>query len=296
MVLATTPYFWWHGVLPFLDLTTAVFYSTGILYWYFWMKIETESISINRNFSYALVSGLLLGLAAWTRIEFLLYDLVPIFLTIYIFSRFKVENWSSKSLAIFFPSLLLFPSIWFFNLYTFEISIFNQFKIMGGICTLLWVISLSLTLGKWKISQNFVLMALVVSIVTYLFILLMFGIGPVPVWKKLAISLYRISTIQTFYLFTSFLVIFLFFENLKNLSEIKKYLGYFLILFLLMHIAIFTYSNPKWPTLNRFFQATLIQPGDSVNLSDARGMMSVYPVFIFFISSLPFIKKRLENG
>ena len=26
MILATTPYFWWHGFLPFLDLTTAVFY------------------------------------------------------------------------------------------------------------------------------------------------------------------------------------------------------------------------------------------------------------------------------
>ena len=31
--------------------------------------------SLNKKSSYALVSGLLLGLAAWTRIEFLLYDL-----------------------------------------------------------------------------------------------------------------------------------------------------------------------------------------------------------------------------
>ena len=37
LVLGTTPYIWWHGVLPFLDLCTAVFYSAGALYWFFWM-------------------------------------------------------------------------------------------------------------------------------------------------------------------------------------------------------------------------------------------------------------------
>ena len=98
MVLATTPYFWWHGVLPFLDLTTAVFYSTGVLYWYFWVQSVVESFPINKNNSYALVSGLLLGLAAWTRLEFLLYDLVPIFLTIFIFSRYQNEIANLKSL------------------------------------------------------------------------------------------------------------------------------------------------------------------------------------------------------
>ncbi len=295
IVLATTPYFWWHGVLPFLDFTTAVFYSTGILYWYFWIQSETEKLSLNERNSYALVSGLLLGLAAWTRIEFFLYDLVPIFLTIYFFSRFKGENTSSKSLGVFFPSLLLFPSIWFFNLLVFEISIFNQIKIMGGICIILWVLYLSLTLGKWKISETNVLLAFLVLVGTYFILLPIVGIGPVPVWKKIAISLYRTSTIHIFYLFTPFLIIFIFFEKLKELSEIKKILGCFLILFLLMHLAIFAYSNPKWSTLNQFFYATFIQPGNSVNLSDTRGMMSVYPVFIFFISSLPFVKQGLIN-
>jgi len=295
MVLATTPYFWWHGVLPFLDFATAVFYSTGILYWYFWIQSETEKLSLNERNSYALVSGLLLGLAAWTRIEFFLYDLVPIFLTIYIFSRFKGENTSSKSLGFFFPSLLLFPSIWFFNLLASQISIFNQIKIMAGICTILWVLYFSLTFGKWKISETNVLLAFFVSVGAYFVLLPIFGIGPVPVWNKIAISLYRTSTVHIFYLFTSFLIIFLFFEKLKELSEIKKILGCFLILFLLMHLAIFAYSNPKWSTLNQFFYATFIQPGNSINLSDTRGMMSVYPVFIFFISSLPFLKQRLIN-
>ena len=108
-------------------------------------------------------------------------------------------------------------------------------------------------------------------------------------------SLYRTSTVHIFYLFTSSLAIFLFFEKLKELSELKKILGCFLILFLFTHLAIFAYANPKWPTLGRFVYATFIQPGNSVNLSDTRGMMSFYPVFIFFISSLPFVRQRLIN-
>ena len=126
--------------------------------------------------------------------------------------------------------------------------------------------------------------------------LLIVGVGPVPVWKKIIIPLYRTSTVHLFYLFTSTLVIFLFFEKLKELSEAKKFLGFFLVLFLFTHLAIFAYSNPKWPSLSQFVFATFIQPGNSINLSDTRGMMSVYPVFIFFISSLPFVKQRMRNG
>ena len=127
------------------------------------------------------------------------------------------------------------------------------------------------------------------------FLLMIVGLGPVPVWKKIVISIYRTSTVHVFYLFTSSLVIILFFEKLKKLSELQKILGYFMILFLFTHLAIFAYANPKWSTLGQFVYATFIQPGNSVNLSDTRGMMSIYPVFIFFIASLPFVRSRLTN-
>jgi hypothetical protein len=293
MMLATTPYFWWHGVLPFLDMTTAVFYSTGTLYWYFWVRSEMKNSLVNANSSCALVSGLLLGLAAWTRIEFLLYDLVPIFLTIFIFSRHK--NTNLKSLRIFFLSLLLFPSIWLLNLMTFEMDLWSQIKMVGGVCAFLWSLALGLTWGKWKIPESSVLFAFAVAVIGYFVLLLLMGAGPVPVWKKIIISLYRTSAVHIFYLFTSSLVIFLFFEKLKELPEQKKMLGCFLILFLFTHWAIFSYATPKWSTLGEFVYATFIQPGNSVNLSDTRGMMSVYPIFIFFIASLPFVGRRLIN-
>jgi hypothetical protein len=296
MVLATTPYFWWHGTLPFLDLTTAVFYSTGTLYWYFWIENKvvgfTEKSEVD---SYAAISGVLLGLTAWTRIEFLLYNLVPIFLTIYVFSKYPEKNNNLKPLKLFFLSLLLLPSIWFLNLLTFDMILWSQVKLLGGVCAFLWILALGLTWRKWKIPESSVRLAFILSVVGYVLILFLFTSGTVPVWKKLAISFYRTSGVHIFYLFTASLMIFIFFEKLKALSDQKKILGFFLILFLCTHLAIFSYATPKWPTLGAFVYATFIQPGNSVNLSDTRGMMPFYPIFIFFVSSLPFVKRSVIN-
>ena len=296
MVLATTPYFWWHGVLPFLDLTTAVFYSIGTLYWFFWIRNKMEGpIDKSAENSYAVISGVLLGLAAWTRIEFLLYDLVPVFLTLYVFSRYPDKNENSKSLKLFFSCLLLLPSIWFLTLLTFNMTLWNQIKMVGGVCIFLWILALGLTFAKWKLSESNIQLAFILMVVGYFLILFLSGSGPVPVWKKMAISFYRTSVVHIFYLFTAFLGIFVFFEKLTSLSEQKKMLGYFLILFLCTHLAIFAYAAPKWPTIGEFVYATFIQPGNSVNLSDTRGMMSFYPIFIFFISSLPFVSRGVIN-
>jgi len=174
-------------------------------------------------------------------------------------------------------------------------SLWVQIKMVGGVCVFLWVLALGFTLRKWQVSRSSMILACFFSVVGYFILLAMTGGGAVPVWKKIVISLYRTSTVHVFYLFTSSLVIFIFFEKFKQLSEIKKVLGCFLILFLFVHLAIFAYATPKWPTLEQFFYATFIQPGNSVNLSDTRGMMSIYPVFIFFIASLPFVRRRLIN-
>jgi hypothetical protein len=296
MVLATTPYFWWHGALPFLDLTTAVFYSTGSLYWYFWIENKMEgSTEKNEEISYATISGILLGLAAWTRIEFLLYNLVPIFLTLYVFSKYPEKNKNLKPFKLFFLCLLFFPSIWFLNLLTFDMNLWRQMKMVGGVCVFLWVLVLGLILGRWKLSVSSVQLAFFLSVVGYILLLFLFAGDTVSVWKKLTISFYRTSTVHIFYLFTAALLIFILFEKLKNLSDQKKVLGFFLILFLCTHWAIFSYATPKWPTIGAFVYATFIEPGNSVNLSDTRGMMSFYPIVIFFISLLPFVKQRLIN-
>ena len=166
---------------------------------------------------------------------------------------------------------------------------------VGGVCIFLWVLALGLTVFKWKLSESNIQLAFVLTVAGYILVLFLSSIGPVPVWKKMAISFYRTSVVHIFYLFTAFLGIFVFFEKLKDLSGQKKMLGFFLILFLCTHLAIFSCATPKWPTFGAFVYATFIQPGNSVNLSDTRGMMSFYPIFIFFISSLPFVRRGIIN-
>lgn len=165
---------------------------------------------------------------------------------------------------------------------------------VGGVCLFLWIFALGWTSGKWKFSESSVRLSVIITIPAYFFLLLLLGAEPVPVWKKIIISLYRVTSVHIFYFFTASLVVFLFFEKIKSLSEPIKLLGIFLFLFLCTHLAIFTYATPKWNTLGQFVYATFTKPGNSVNLSDTRGMMSIYPVFIIFIGMLPFVKRRIK--
>ena len=295
LILATTPYLWWQSVLPLLDFTTAVFYSSGSLYWFFWIKNKIEGNRSKQDTSYAFIGGMLLGLAAWTRMEFLLYDLVPVFLTVYVFSRYPEEKGNTKTLKLFFISLISLPSIWFLNLLAFDMVLWNQVKMVGGVCLFLWIFAFGWTSGKWEFSESSVRFSIFISIPIYFFLLLILGAEPIPVWKKLIISLYRTSTVHVFYFFTAGLVVFLFFEKIKELPDPIKMLGIFQLLFLFTHLAIFTYAIPKWENLADFVHATFIQPGNSVNLSDTRGMMAIYPVLIIFTGILPFVARRLGN-
>ena len=102
---------------------------------------------------------------------------------------------------------------------------------VGGVCLLLWVFAFGWTSGLWKFSNSSVRLSFIIAIPVYFSILLLVGAEPVPVWKKIIISLYRTSSVHIFYLFTAALVIFLFFEKLKDLSEPLKLLGVFLLLF-----------------------------------------------------------------
>jgi len=90
LVLGTTPYFWWHSFLPFLDLTTGFYYSIGSLYWFFLIRkilsAKPEDGPTN-TCSWAFLSGTFFGLSAWSRLEFLLYDAIPILILLYVLDR-----------------------------------------------------------------------------------------------------------------------------------------------------------------------------------------------------------------
>ena len=294
LVLGTTPYIWWHGVLPFLDLCTAVFYSAGALYWFFWMESLGMDGEKGRCRTLAFLSGLFFGLAAWTRLEFLLYCLIPIVMAFCAESTKDGER-DRKSFLLFFLSLLVFPTSWFLNLASFDFSISGNVKMVGLAGVFAWIIVLAFMIGSWKLQVSTLIKTGLLAGVIYIVFIFMDNSGPVPGWKKLSIAFYRSLTVHGFYLFTAFLAVFVFLSRLKNIPSLNRLFGIFLLFYPLVHFAIFSYSSPKWENFGEYVSATFVHPGNSVNLSDTRGVMSMYPLLLFFIASIPSIRRGFDD-
>ena len=294
LVLGTTPYIWWHGFLPFLDLCTAVFYSAGALYWFFWMESLGMDGEKGRCRTLAFLSGLFFGLAAWTRLEFLLYCLIPIVMAFCAESTKDGER-DRKSFLLFFLSLLVFPTSWFLNLASFDFSISGNVKMVGLAGVFAWIIVLAFMIGSWKLQVSTLIKTGLLAGAIYIVFIFMDNSGPVPGWKKLSIALYRTIFVHGFYLFTAFLAVFIFLGRLRSIPSLNKLFAMFLLFYPLVHFAIFSYSPPKWLTFGEYVNATFINPGNSVNLSDTRGMMSMYPILLFFIASIPSFRRGFDD-
>ena len=296
LVLGTTPYILWHGVLPFLDLCAAVFYSAGALYWFFWMESLGVDQEKGRCRTLAFLSGLFFGLSAWTRLEFLLYCLIPIAMTFCAESTLRKDGERDrKSFLLFFLSLLVFPTSWFLNLASFDFSISGNVKMVGLAGVFAWIIVLIFIMGSWKLKVSTLIKTGLLAGMIFIIFISMDNSGPVPGWKKLSIAFYRSLTVHGFYLFTVFLSVFIFFSRLKNIPSLNKLFGMFLVFYPLVHFAIFSYSPPKWETFGEYVSATFIYPGNLVNLSDTRGVMSMYPLLLFFIASIPSIRRGFDD-
>lgn len=294
LALGTTPFIWWHGILPFLDLCTAVFYSAGALYWFFWMDcVEGET---EKRRTLAFMSGLFFGLAMWTRLEFLLYGLIPIAMTLcaesYLNRKGKRER---KEFLLFFLPMLIFLTAWFFNLVYLPFPISGNVKTVGFVAVFAWLIVLAFLAGNWKLEISAIIKGIFLVGLIFIIVIFLDNSGTVPGWKKLSITLFRTLTIHGFYLFTVFLIVFIFLGRLKNIPNLNKLFALFLILYPLVHFAIFSYSPPKWHTIGEYVSATFVDPGNSVNLSDTRGVISMYPLLLFFIASIPSVRRGFEN-
>ncbi|MBT6296727.1 MAG: hypothetical protein HOJ14_09230 [Nitrospina sp.] len=300
LILGTTPYLWWHSFLPFLDWSAGVFYSVGMLYWFLLIKniLEpTQNISVKQNRSLAVLSGLLFGLASWTRPEFVLYSTVPMFLLIVVFDSQKEFIDERNPVIIRFSiAALILPSLWFAVLLNFNGSLDIIFKqlIMG--CAGLWI-GLSLVLFRVvNFTPRTSLVVGVFAVVICLIGLFVFLPSKFSPWTTLAIRFFRLFVVQIFFAGTVFLFVFLFTEKIRQRPQAEKHLGFFLLLFMLVQFFVYAYSGLKWPTLSLYVENTFIYPGNSVNLSDTRGTLAIYPAFVFFMFCLPGIKKGVTSG
>jgi len=229
LVLGTTPYLWWHSFLPFLDWTAGVFYAVGILYWFSLVKNVLDpaiSIAAKQNRSLALLSGLLFGLASWTRPEFFLYSGLPLFILLCATDRHK-ELLSERNTVIIRFSIAAFtlPSLWFVVLLNFDSPLDTTFKqlIMG--CAGFWI---GLGLVLLKVVRFSPRVATLIGTFTVIISLAGLFIIPSPdfsPWTILSVLFFRLFAAQIFFTGTVFLFIFIFFERLRQLSLAEKKLG-----------------------------------------------------------------------
>ncbi len=301
LVLATTPYFWWHSVLLYLNLAAGFFFSLGIIFWIKLLnQLQTfESGNPKQWQSWALLSGCFIGLSCWTRIEFLLYASFPFLALMIVLDRNPDIQKTDKSpiLLKFSTGLLIPPSLWLINILTFEHAINTKFYGVMGVCFILWV-ALIVFLFKpvnVTLSNALIKRCIWVSILCYLFLFFVAGPKSLPPWTAIYLGVYRTLFFQLFFSFTVLLGLVIFLNSLKDLSTDRLYTGLFLIFYMLTHYALYTFAEPKWQDLGSYLDATFIHPGNSANSSGTREMLAFYPVFVFFVSNLPWVKASFEH-
>lgn len=301
LVLGTTPYFWWHSILPFLDLTSGFYFSIGALYWFFLIQSIFQQGKSEKPesklCSLAFISGTLFGLAAWNRMEFLLYNAIPLLILIFVLDRNAVfsKKIKNKILLCLAAPLLFFPTLWFATLLSFESVLERRVVAVGLVCGGMWLLMLLFLKWDFHLKKGRLLGIGALAVVMYLMLMAAGGPQSVSLGKGLLITFIRSISVHGFYCCTLFLGIFIFLEKLRKLSEPEKLLGWFLVFYPLVHFLIFSYSEPKWIHVSAYIEAVLVHPGHSINLSDTRGMMAFYPVLIFFIAGLPVMRRSFAN-
>jgi len=293
LALGTTPLLWWHSGLPFLDLAAGAFYSIGILYWFSWMKLSDNpgpDHGDSSPFPLAMLSGIFLGLAAWTRWEFVLYAFLPSVLLI-VSRREEKERDSvfpDRAIAGFFLSMLFLPTLWGIVLiYSSTPLVENVLEVLlaglglWGLAGVAWLTPrLPRSPRFWKGLGIFLAVVLVLVLASS-------GHKKVSSLSAVAISLFRTVAVNGFYLFTPLVLALLVAENPLRRSGSARRLGWAIAGYFLIHFIVFTYAEPKWRSLGEYAIATFLRPGDSINLSDTRGLLGVYPLLVFLAALVP---------
>ena len=325
LILATTPYIWWHSFLGILNLTAAYYFSIATLFWFSHLKNISESGDESRiNYTYPLLAGLFYSLSIFTRFEMLVYFLLPLIFT----ALYSLKYHLSKNLLYLVSPSLFISSLWsFFSSY--KLSSSEDFQVFSvAIIILIAVVVLSYFIVIKKVYGNpidfidrckrrnfYLLRALGLSFAIFLIIYLFI---PQNVQNNLDFFsqiLFFLKTLimrsiififgNVFFLSTSFLIVLLPLKRYKSFKREDIYLVSFILSFLFLNIMIFSwfyfalypkgYSILYWSyDLVEFFKTIIYHPGKVINSAQIRGLLPIYPIIIFFFATFRRIQKAFE--
>lgn len=296
-VLCTTPYIWWHSYLMFLNLASGFYFAVATLYWFFLIKYVSDYKNYDNKVlnSYALLSGIFYGFALWVRLEFLIYYFIPFSITICLIKELPLNLKRSLFLLFTIPVLII-SSIW--NIFTIihfsNQTGFNYEIVFANI--LLFVIFIFYLMDFLKINQKLFPYYLTVFSLIFLVIYYKYNLTIPIILNKLETSIARTIVHNYFFSATSLLFLLLIFTKLNSLDKVNIYFGVFLLFYLILHTLLYCYGPSKWQSGIEYFKISLFQPGLFINASGTREMIAFYPVFVFFIATLPNVRKAFSEN
>jgi 4-amino-4-deoxy-L-arabinose transferase-like glycosyltransferase len=298
-IVASTPFLWWHSYLGLLNFTAGYFFTLGCLYFIRFLKDAKDSRLL-------IIAGMGFGLAAFTRLEYLIYFLGPLLLFI-----FWGGSETRKLLALSFPALLP-ASLW---------SVYGGIRFTGMqgmygreevfIIASLWGFLVIVSIGKryfksilryfterWWIKRYFLVGLLLV----------LFFAGVVFFFSPLSLPLtaaslgvvcgtgmcvfFRLLAGNIFWLFTSSLIILLLGKPFyRSLTFRTQTFSTFLLIavYYFMHVVIHTYhtyahdpagTHPYHVSLIANLKWLFLSPGNFFNTSEVRDLLAINPLMV----------------
>ncbi len=325
LVLATTPYIWWHSFLGILNLTAAYYFSIATLFWFSHLSDISESgDEAGINYSHPLLAGVFYSLSIFTRFEMLVYFLIPLIFTAFYSLRYRLPK---SLLYLAFPPLFI-SSLWsFFSHYTLSSSEdFQSFPIAVIILIVAVVLSYFVVIKKGDSTlidfinkyERQIFQPLKVLGLSFIFLLIMYVFIPKNVQNNIGFIsqfLFFVKTLvmrsiififgNVFFFSTSVLIVLLPIKKYESFRREDIYLISFILSFLLINIMMFSwfyfslyprgYSMLNWSyDLVEFFRTIVLHPGSVINSAQIRGLLPIYPVIIFFFAISRRIQKAFE--
>jgi len=301
-IIASTPFLWWHSYLGLLNFTAGYFFSIGCFYLISFLVNQEDGEKL-------FIAGVGFGLAAFTRLECLVYFFAPFLLLIY-------RGVKGEKLLTFSIPALIPATLW--GVYERASS-----QAEGGIYTteevlvivLFWVVVILSSVGKYMSLMRLGVAWCVKGKKLLFCVLLLFGIftGVAIVQSKI-IFLLHLSTLSVvlrtgacvvfrllagnlFWMFTTSLLVLLVFKSFRETFESNGIIttSFLITAYCLLHIFIHTYHvfahdpsgvHPYHRSLVANLKWVFFTPGSFFNTSEVRDLLAINPLVMLLFGQI----------
>lgn len=318
-ILAATPIIWWHSTLSFNNLATGYYFAIGTFFLFSGILNKSKNIE-----PCILFAGIFYALAVWTRLEFLVFFAIPLLI---------LQHHSIKTLQFRLPFYLALPPIclglfWSIFLHIlfpgslkFSLSDIWVLLILIFLLALYTLLYTYATMDEPNTSRPGWVNELVrlknnltgfvsrhwPAVLGILFILL-FVVGEFKILDSIfpRVSYYLISVESRFFqtlmqhsywIFTNFLVV-LFFIKGAHQERALRYIFFFLLSLIVVHNLVYIIMGPGkmfGRGMIEIIQRHIFLPGNYLNGSSSRELISFYPIVIFG-AGLAYQRMSTEGG